>query len=43
MAHAFNNYFTEAVSEISDKFTVKQRKEYPARLHCLQRSPLPCY
>lgn len=31
MADAFNNYFTEAVSEIFDKFTVKQRKNYPAR------------
>lgn len=30
MADAFNNYFIESVSEISDKFTAKQRKEYPA-------------
>ena len=30
MADAFNNYFIESVSEISDKFTVKQRREYPA-------------
>uniref|UniRef100_A0A3B1IW78 Reverse transcriptase domain-containing protein n=1 Tax=Astyanax mexicanus TaxID=7994 RepID=A0A3B1IW78_ASTMX len=28
MADAFNNYFIESVSEISDKFTVKQRREY---------------